>query len=135
MPRMLGDTLVHISTMDAIVPVDYPLAELPMAEDGPSEVVDKIGGFIAERIPDGATLQLGIGAIPDAVLKYLGDKKDLGIHSELFSDGVIDLVDRGVINNSRKTIHQGKMTAGFIIGTRKLYQWADNNPIIELAAD
>lgn len=132
MPRMLGDTFVHISKMDAIVPVNYPLAELPMADDGSSSVMDKIGGYIAERIPDGATLQLGIGAIPDAVLKYLGEKKDLGIHSELFSDGVINLVKRGVVNNSRKTLHNGKITAGFLIGTRALYQWADDNPLIEL---
>ncbi|HEX7556851.1 MAG TPA: hypothetical protein VF338_09520, partial [Leptolinea sp.] len=108
MPRMLGDTLIHVSKLDAIVPVNYPLAEMPMAADENDPVMDKIGSFIGERIPDGATLQLGIGAIPDAVLRYLGEKKDLGIHSELISDGVIGLVERGVINNSRKTIHTGK---------------------------
>jgi 4-hydroxybutyrate CoA-transferase len=75
---------------------------------------------------------MGIGAIPDAVLKYLYEKKDLGVHSELFSDGVIDLVEAGVLTNARKTIHTGKITAGFIIGTRRLYQWVDDNPLIEL---
>jgi 4-hydroxybutyrate CoA-transferase len=132
MPRMLGDTFVHISKLDAIVPVNYPLAELPMSDDGKSEIVDNIGGFIAEMIHDGSTLQLGIGSIPDAVLKYLGNKKDLGIHSELVSDGVIELVESGVINNSQKTLHKGKITAGFLIGTRNLYSWANDNPMIEL---
>ena len=83
-------------------------------------------------IPDGATMQMGIGAIPDAVLKYLYDKKDLGIHTELFSDGVIDLVERGVLTGARKSIHPGKMIAGFIIGSRQLYDWCDDNPLIEL---
>jgi 4-hydroxybutyrate CoA-transferase len=77
-------------------------------------------------------MQMGIGAIPDAVLKYLYNKKDLGVHSELFSDGVMGLVDAGVITNSRKTLHPGKIVAGFILGTTKLYKWADDNPLIEL---
>ncbi len=132
MPRALGDSFIHVSKLDCIVPVDYPLTELPMGEDGSSEVTEKIAGYIAELIPDGATMQLGIGAIPDAVLKYLYDKKDLGVHSELFSDGVIDLVDAGVITNARRSIHPGKITAGFVIGTRRLYRWVDDNPLIEL---
>ncbi|MEW6406310.1 MAG: acetyl-CoA hydrolase/transferase C-terminal domain-containing protein, partial [Chloroflexota bacterium] len=86
---------------------------------------------IADLIPDGATMQMGIGAIPDAVLKYLYDKKDLGVHTELFSDGVIDLVEAGVLTNARKTLHQGKIIAGFILGTKKLYDWVHNNPLIE----
>jgi 4-hydroxybutyrate CoA-transferase len=77
-------------------------------------------------------MQMGIGAIPDAVLKYLFEKKDLGIHTELFSDGVIDLVEAGVLTNARKTLHPGKMVAGFILGTRRLYDWVDDNPLIEL---
>jgi 4-hydroxybutyrate CoA-transferase len=77
-------------------------------------------------------MQMGIGAIPDAVLKYLFEKKDLGIHTELFSDGVIDLFEAGVLTNARKTLHPGKMVAGFIIGTRRLYEWVDDNPLIEL---
>ncbi len=132
MPSMMGDTLFHVSQLGAIVEVDEPLAELPMTNDTDHQLVQRIAGFIAERIPDGATLQLGIGGIPDAVLGYLYEKKDLGIHSELFSDGVIDLVEKGIINGSRKTIHTGKITAGFILGTRRLYDWVHNNPLIEI---
>jgi len=132
MPRTLGDSFIHVSRLNYIVPVDYEIPELAMSEEGPSEIIDKIAGYIAEMIPDGATMQMGIGAIPDAVLKYLYDKKDLGVHSELFSDGVIDLFEAGVINNSRKTLHSGKIVAGFILGTTRLYRWVDDNPIIEL---
>ena len=132
MPRTLGDSFIHISRLNYIVPVDYAPAEMLMAEEGPDEVTEKIAGFIAEMIPDGATMQMGIGAIPDAVLKYLYHKKDLGIHTELFSDGVIDLVERGVLTGARKSLHQGKIVAGFIIGSRRLYQWVDDNPMIEL---
>jgi 4-hydroxybutyrate CoA-transferase len=132
MPRTLGDSFIHVSRLNYIVPVDYPIAELPMGESEPSEVVQKIAGFIAELIPNGATMQLGIGAIPDAVLKFLFDKKDLGIHTELFSDGVIDLVNAGVLTNAQKTLHPGKIVAGFMLGTKQLYDWADDNPLIEL---
>ncbi len=132
MPRTLGDSFIHVSRLDAIVPVNYPLTEMPMGGEGSSEITEKIAGFISDLIPDGATMQMGIGAIPDAVLKYLYNKKDLGVHSELFSDGVIDLVEAGVLNNSRKTLHTGKIVAGFIIGTQRLYDWVDDNPLIEL---
>ncbi len=132
MPRTLGDSFIHVSKLDCIVPVDYPLPELAMGNEGPTEVVESIAGHIAELIPDGATMQLGIGAIPDAVLKYLFEKEDLGIHTELFSDGIIDLVEAGVLTNARKTLHQGKIIAGFIIGTKRLYDWVDDNPLIEL---
>jgi 4-hydroxybutyrate CoA-transferase len=132
MPRTLGDSFIHVSRLNYIVPVDYPLPEMAMGGDGPSEVTEKMAVFIAELIPDGATMQMGIGAIPDAVLKYLFEKKDLGIHTELFSDGVIDLFEAGVLTNARKTLHPGKMVAGFIIGTRRLYEWVDDNPLIEL---
>jgi acetyl-CoA hydrolase len=132
MPRTLGDSFLHVSRLDYVIPVNYPIHELAMTEEGDMEVVEKIAGFIAEMIPDGATMQMGIGAIPDAVLKYLFNKKDLGIHTELFSDGVIDLVDAGVLTNARKSIHPGKIVAGFIIGTRRLYDWVDDNPLIEL---
>jgi acetyl-CoA hydrolase len=132
MPRTLGDSFIHVSRLSSIVPVNYPIPEMAMGQDGNSQVVEKIAGFIAELIPDGATMQLGIGAIPDAVLKYLFDKKDLGIHTELFSDGVIELVERGVLTNSRKTLHPGKIVAGFMLGTTRLYQWADDNPLIEM---
>jgi 4-hydroxybutyrate CoA-transferase len=132
MPRTHGDTLVHVSELDYIVPVDYPLAELPMNEGCSSEIVDRIAAFVCERIPDGATLQTGIGAIPDTVLRYLVDKKDLAVHSELVSDGIIDLVEAGVINCARKNIHHGKIIAGFMLGTRRLYDWANDFPMIEL---
>jgi acetyl-CoA hydrolase len=92
----------------------------------------QIGRYIAELIPDGATLQMGIGSIPDAVLQSLGSHKDLGIHTELFSDGVIDRVENGVISCGRKTFHPGKMVAGFLFGTQRLYDFVDNNPLIEL---
>jgi acetyl-CoA hydrolase len=132
MPRTLGDSFIHVSRLNYVVPVDYALPELTMGEEGPSEVIEKIAGHIAELIPDGATMQLGIGAIPDAVLKFLFEKRDLGIHTELFSDGVIDLVDAGVLTNARKTLHPGKIIAGFILGTQRLYRWVDDNPLIEL---
>ncbi len=131
MPRTLGDSFIHVSDIDYIVPVDYDLPELAMGEGKPSEKVEKIAEFIAELIPDEATMQMGIGAVPDAVLKHLYDKKDLGIHTELFSDGVIDLVEAGVITNAKKTIHPGKIIAGFILGTKRLYEWVHNNPLIE----
>ncbi len=131
MPRTLGDSFIHVSAIDYIVPVDYPLPELPMGGGNPSDTVKKIAGYIAELIPDEATMQMGIGAIPDAVLKHLYDKKDLGIHTELFSDGVIDLVEAGVITNAKKTLHPGKIIAGFILGTKRLYDWVHNNPLIE----
>ena len=131
MPRTLGDSFIHVSAIDYIVPVDYPLPELPMGGGNPSDTVKKIAGYIAELIPDEATMQMGIGAIPDAVLKHLYDKKDLGIHTELFSDSVIDLVEAGVITNAKKTLHPGKIIAGFILGTKRLYDWVHNNPLIE----
>jgi acetyl-CoA hydrolase len=132
MPRTLGDSFIHVSRLKYIVPVNYPIPELAMTEEGDNEIVEKIAGHIAGLIPDGATMQLGIGAIPDAVLKYLFDKKDLGIHTELFSDGVIDLVNAGVLTNARKSLHPGKIVAGFILGTQRLYDWVDDNPMIEL---
>jgi len=132
MPRTLGDSFIHVSRLNYIVSADYQIPELAMSEDEPSDVIEKIAGSIAELIPDGATMQMGIGAIPDAVLKYLYHKKDLGVHSELFSDGVIGLVDAGVLNNARKTLHPGKIVAGFVLGTTRLYKWVDDNPLIEL---
>lgn len=132
MPRCLGDSFIHVSRLDYIVPVDYPLMELPMSEGGLSDVHAKIGAYIADLIPDGATMQMGIGAIPDAVLNFLGDKHDLGVHTELFSDSVIDMVEAGVITNARKTLNPGKITAGFMIGTNRLYEWAHDNPLIDL---
>ena len=132
MPRTLGDTLMHVDRMHHIVPLNCPLTEMAMSEDVDNDVVERIAAHIADLIPDGATMQLGIGAIPNAVLKYLLDKKDLGIHSELISDGVIDLVEAGVLTNARKSIHPGKIVAGFLLGTKRLYEWVDNNPLVQL---
>ncbi len=130
MPRTLGDSFIHVSKLNAIVDVDYFLPELKKA--GASPIQATIGKYIADLIEDGSTLQTGIGGIPDAVLSYLGHKKNLGIHTELFSDGVIDLVNRGIINNEAKSIHRGKIIAGFIIGTQRLYEFIHDNPMIEM---
>jgi len=130
MPRTLGDAFIHVSKIDAIVPVDVPLPEVHMADT--SDLAQRIAANIVDLIPDGATLQTGIGAIPDAVLRQLGGKKHLGIHTELFSDGVIDLIDRGVIDGEQKSLHPGKLVAGFILGTRRLFDFVHDNPIFEL---
>jgi 4-hydroxybutyrate CoA-transferase len=132
MPRTLGDSFIHVSKLDHVVPVNYPLPELPMSGEEPTVVVQKIASHIAGLIPDGATMQMGIGAIPDAVLQHLLEKQDLGIHTELFSDGIINLVEAGVLTNARKTLHPGKIIAGFLLGTKRLYNWVDDNPLIEL---
>lgn len=132
MPRTLGDSFIHVSKIDFMVAVNYALPELAMSQGEPDEITKQIAEYCAELIPDGATMQLGIGAIPDAVLNFLYDKKDLGIHTELFSDGVIDLVEKGILTNAQKTLHPGKIVAGFILGTKVLYDWVHDNPLIEL---
>lgn len=132
MPRTLGDSFIHVSRLTHIVPVSYDIPELSMVDEDNTEITKKIAGHVAGLIPDSATMQLGIGGIPDAVLKYLFDKRDLGIHTELFSDGVIDLVNAGVLTNAHKSLHPGKIVAGFILGTKRLYEWVDDNPMIEL---
>ncbi len=129
MPRALGNSFIHVSKLTHIVPVDYPLPELPQGEPGPLQKA--IGAHIAEMIPNGATLQMGIGSIPDGVLYFLKDKRDLGIHTELFSDGVVDLVEMGVITGERKTLHPGKIIAGFVLGTQRLYDFIDDNGMVE----
>jgi len=130
MPRTMGDSFVHVSQMDCIVEHDAPLIEL--APPKITEVEKAIGENCAKLIKDGDCLQLGIGAIPDAVLLFLKDKKDLGIHSEMFSDGVVELVEAGVINNKRKNLHNGKMLATFLMGTQRLYDFVDNNPSVAM---
>ena len=129
MPRTLGDSFIHLNKIHHLVEVSDEILEAPMGQV--SDLAMKIGRTIADLIEDGSTLQLGIGEIPDAVLYYLSEKKDLGIHSEMVSDGVIDLIERGVITNERKTIHPGKVILGFVLGTRRLYDFIDNNPIFE----
>jgi len=130
MPRTLGDSFIHVSKLTHVVPVSYQLPDYRMSEI--TEVEKKIGYYCASLIEDGSTMQMGIGGIPDAVLTFLGDKKDLGIHTELFSDGIIDLVERGIINGERKTLHPGKIVAGMILGTQRLYDFVHDNPIIEM---
>lgn len=118
--------------LDCIVEKDAPLVELMPPKIG--DVERSIGEYCAKLIPDGATLQLGIGAIPDAVLLFLKDKKDLGIHSEMFSDGVMELVEAGVVNNSKKTLNPGKFVVAFLMGTRRLYDFVDHNPDVDMYA-
>jgi 4-hydroxybutyrate CoA-transferase len=130
MPRTLGDAFIHVSKLDYIVPVEYELPETPMGD--PSELSGRIARHIAALIPDGATLQMGIGGIPDAVLGELTSHKHLGVHSELFSDGVIGLVERGIIDGERKSLHPGKIIAGFMLGTKRLYTFVHDNPIVEM---
>ena len=130
MPRTLGDAFIHISRIHKIVPVDYPIFTATMGT--PSELSMQIGRHVAGLIEDGSTMQMGIGAIPDGVLYYLKDKKDLGIHTEMFSDGVVDLYEKGVVTGERKTIDRGKIVAGFLIGSKRLYDFVDNNPVVEM---
>jgi 4-hydroxybutyrate CoA-transferase len=130
MPRTYGDTFIHVTEIDYLVETDYPLIELPPPHI--SKVEEKIGQNVAEIIENGSTLQMGIGAIPDAVLAFLKDKCDLGIHTEMFSDGVLDLIAAGVINNQKKTFHHGKIVASFLMGTPRLYEFVHENPMVEM---
>jgi 4-hydroxybutyrate CoA-transferase len=130
MPRTLGDAFIHVSKLHAAVEHSDPLPTLPRTEF--TDQHRSIGQHVAGIIEDEATLQMGIGAIPDAVLSQLGDRRHLGIHTEMFSDGVIDLVDTGVVTNERKTLHPGKLVSSFLMGSHELYDYADNNPLVEL---
>lgn len=133
MPRTYGDSFIHISKIDFCVEADMPLNEMPMIDKnkGDFEVYRKIGENVAELVEDEATLQLGIGAIPDAVLACLDDRRDLGIHSEMFSDGLIPLVEKGVINCEKKTLLPNKIVTSFVLGTKKVFDFIDNNPEVE----
>ena len=130
MPRTLGDAFIHVSEIDYIVECESK----PIILQPPkiSETDGKIGGYCAELIRDGDCLQLGIGAVPDAILGFLKHKKDLGIHTEMFSDGVVDLVEAGVITCARKNFHPDKMVATFFMGTEKLYKFVHNNPMVQM---
>ena len=130
MPRTMGDSFIHVSQLDYIVETSRPIIELPPPNIG--DVEKAIGENCASLIEDGSTLQLGIGAIPDAILLFLKDKKDLGIHSEMISDGVVELVEAGVINNSKKTINKGKSVVTFLMGTKKLYDYVHDNPAVAM---
>ena len=130
MPRTHGDAFIHVSEIDYIVESEQPIIELPPPVIGPVE--EAIGRNIAALIDDGACLQLGIGGIPDAVLTFLHEKNELGIHTEMFSEGVVDLYNEGVITNRRKTINKDKMVANFLMGTRRLYDFVDDNPAVNM---
>lgn len=135
MPRSLGDSFIHINKIHHLVEHTEPIQELPQVDPNTSEemlkIYDTIGKNTAELIEDGSTLQMGIGAIPDSVMKYLRDRKNLGIHTEMFSDGIIDLVEEGIVNGEEKSIHRGKIIAGFVLGTKRLFKFINNNPVIE----
>ncbi len=135
MPRTLGDCFIHVDKFTACIEADTPIKELPQVELDISlqeaNVFKKIGEYIANLIEDESTLQLGIGAIPDAVLSFLHGKKNLGLHTEMFSDGVVQLVEEGVITNEKKTLHPGKIISSFVLGTKTLFNFLDDNPRIE----
>lgn len=130
MPRTLGDSFLHVDQITKLVPVDHPLPELPVPEL--DEVSQQIGRHVAALIPDGATLQVGIGKLPNAVLHELENRNDLGVHTEMLSDGVMNLMKRGVVNGRRKTILPGKAVTSFLMGTRDLYDWVHDNPSVEM---
>ena len=129
MPRTYGDSFIHVHDLDLIVEANQPLCELPPAEITPMHRA--IARNVADLIDDGATLQLGIGGIPDAVLPFLMDRRDLGIHSELVSDGVIELIEAGVITGNRKSYKPRKIIVGFVLGSKRLFDFVDNNPAFE----
>jgi 4-hydroxybutyrate CoA-transferase len=130
MPRTYGDAFIHVNDLDYIVEEDYPVIELPAPEI--SDVERAIGERCASLVRDGDTLQLGIGSLPDAVLQFLNTKNDLGIHSEMIADGVAGLVEAGVVTNKRKTLHPGKIVITFIMGTRRMYDFVHDNPLVQM---
>lgn len=130
MPRTMGDGIVHLNTFDACVIVDEEIHEMKFV--APTEAEKAIGRNIAEIIDDGSTLQMGIGGIPNAVLTYLTNHKDLGVHTEMFSEGIVDLVEKGIVNGSKKKVNPFKIISGFAMGTRRLYDFMDDNPEIEM---
>jgi acyl-CoA hydrolase len=131
MPRTLGDGIVHVREFSAMVPGEQ---ELPEIRSHSSEIATRIASHCAELVDDGATLQMGIGAIPDAVLSSLTNHKGLGVHTEMFSDGIIPLIEKGVVTNQHKKKHKGKSVTSFLLGTRKLYDFVDDNPSIAVLA-
>jgi len=129
MPRVLGDSFIHVRNVTYFVEADEPLMELPRVRM--SEAFEGIGRNVAALVEDGSTLQLGIGGIPDAVLHHLRDRRHLGVHTEMFSDGMVELVEAGIVTGERKTLHPGKIVASFVLGSRKLFDFIHNNPIVE----
>ncbi len=132
MPRTHGVGIIHISELDTFVEIEAPIKEMHIPE--PSEIESKIGDYIAELIDDGSTLQMGIGVVPNAVLKRLMNHKNLGIHTEMFSDGAIDLILKDVINSNYTGVSKGKALTTFLMGTKRLYDYVDDNPFVEMRA-
>jgi 4-hydroxybutyrate CoA-transferase len=130
MPRTLGESFIHVSQIDLAVEVDQPPYELPRPAIG--EIERRIGEHIVDLVPDGATLQLGIGAIPAATAQLLTGKRDLGIHTEMFTDSVVDLVEAGAVTGDRKARNRGKLVVAFLMGTAKLYAFVNDNPMVEM---
>ncbi|HEY7702114.1 MAG TPA: acetyl-CoA hydrolase/transferase C-terminal domain-containing protein, partial [Candidatus Limnocylindrales bacterium] len=130
MPRTLGESFIHINDIDLAVEVDVPPYEHPIGTIG--DVERRIGAYVADLIPDGATLQLGIGAIPAATALFLREKKDLGIHTEMFTDSVVDLVEAGAVTGNAKERNRGKIVTAFMLGTKRLYDFAHDNPMVEM---
>ncbi len=130
MPRALGDACIHVSRLTHVVEIDRPLVELPKSGTL-SAAARAIGRHVADLIEDGATLQMGIGEIPDAVLLSLAGKRNLGVHTEMFSDGVVTAFEQGVITGEAKTLHKGKIVASFVLGTKQTFDFIDNNPFVE----
>jgi acyl-CoA hydrolase len=130
MPRTLGDGFIGLEEIDLAVHVDTPLFEHEV--ESASEVEQQVGSYVAQLVEDGATLQLGIGGIPNAALAALGDRRDLGVHTEMFSDGLLDLVEAGVVTGAAKTIHRGKIVTTFLMGSQHLYDWVHDNPMVEM---
>jgi 4-hydroxybutyrate CoA-transferase len=128
MPRTLGHTTIHVDQIDGFIEIDRPITEPPPAPS--SEVHRAIAEHVAGLVDDGSTLQLGIGAVPDAVLVALEGHRDLGVHTEMFSDGVVDLVEAGVITGARKRLHPGQVVSSFVMGSRRLYDFVDENPAV-----
>ena len=129
-PRTLGESFIHVDQIDLAVECDVPPYEHIVGELG--EVERRIGQFVADLVPDGATIQMGIGGIPSAVGAALADKRDLGVHTEMFTDVVVDLVEKGVVNGSRKERNRGKIVTAFMMGTRRLYEFVHDNPMVEM---
>ena len=132
MPRTLGESFIHVSQIDLAIEVDQPPYEVARPRIG--EVERQIGSFIAELVPDGATLQLGIGAIPAATAAFLTGKKDLGIHTEMFTDSVVDLAEMGVVTGAAKSRNRGKIVTAFMMGTQRVYSFVHDNPMVEMRA-
>ena len=130
LPRVHGDTQIHISEVDYLIESDYKIPELPIKK--PCEKEHIIGKYIADLVEDGSTIQLGIGGIPNAVAEALKTKKNLGVHTEMITEGIVDLFNSGAITNSEKTLHKNKIVGTFALGSQKLYDFLDDNPCVEL---